>query len=32
MSHCVSLPMFAELTTEQIEYTAATIRTLLAAG
>ena len=30
MAQCVSLPMFPELTTEQIEYTAATIHAVLA--
>jgi dTDP-4-amino-4,6-dideoxygalactose transaminase len=31
MSRCVSLPMFAELTAEQVEYTATAIREVLAA-
>ena len=30
MANCLSLPMFAELTDEQIDYVAATIKSLLA--
>jgi dTDP-4-amino-4,6-dideoxygalactose transaminase len=32
MARCVSLPMFAELSSEQVAYTAATIREVLATG